>query len=93
MLKIDPKRVVEIDQFGRFYVMGVPPFMILPIFDPLDERRNGFIVIDQTLSYSSNPYELNKLFRMSNDGKLIPVLFVDEDKAQAVVTALNRMKL
>jgi len=93
-LKIEPNRIIEISRLGRFYVYGNPTFSVLKIHDPLapDGSRDGFIIIDETLTYSSNPYELNKLFKMTKD-KLIPALFKSEEMAEEVCFACNRIRV
>lgn len=73
--------------------MGKPPFSVLHLHNPIEPNRAGCIIIDESMSFSSDPYVLNKLFRMTNKGELVPVLFKDEDKAQAVVTVINKMEL
>jgi hypothetical protein len=94
-LEIEPNRVIEINRLGRFYVMGTPTYSVLRIYDPLapDGSRDGFVVIDEELSYSSNPYELNKLFKMTKDNKLIPALFKSEEMAEEVCYACNRIRI
>jgi hypothetical protein len=92
---VEPNRVIEINKLGKFYVMGKPTFSVLKIHDPLspDGSRDGFIIIDEELSYSSNPYELNKLFKMLDKGQLIPALFKSEEMAEEVCYACNRIRV
>lgn len=92
-LKIEPNRVIEINE-RRFYVMGKPEFSLLRVKDPLtpDGSRDGYIIIDEELVPFSTPYELNKLFRMTN-GKLIPALFKSREMAEEVVYACNRIRV
>jgi hypothetical protein len=94
-IKIEPNRVIEINKLGRFYVLGTPKFSVLEIYDPLvqDKSRNGFIIIDETLSLSSNPYELNKLFKMTDKGQLVPALFKSREMAEEVCYACNRIRV
>lgn len=93
MIQIEPERVCEINNFGRFYVLGKPPFIVLPVFDPFEKKDAGFLLIEENNpSFSSNPYELNCLLRMM-EKQLVPVLFKDEEMANHVCKAINRMKL
>lgn len=95
MLKIEPNRVIEINNLGRFYVLGQPKFLVLKISDPFvpTGERDGWIVIEDSMSFSSNPYELNRLFRMSNNNRLIPALFKNEEMAETVCYACNRIRI
>lgn len=95
MLKIEPNRVIEINHLGKFYVWGNPTYSVLKIHDPLapDGSRDGFLIIDETLSVSSNPYELNRLYKMTRNNKLIPALFKSEEMAEEVCYACNRIRL
>lgn len=94
-LKIEPNRIIEISRLGRFYVYGNPTFSVLKIHDPLspDGSRDGFIIIDETFTYSSNPYELNRLYKMTNDRRLIPALFKSNEMAEEVCFACNRINV
>jgi hypothetical protein len=93
--QIEPNRVIEINRLGRFYVMGKPKFSVLKIVDPLvpTGERDGFLIIDEEVSFSSNPYDLNKLFKMTKDNKLIPALFKSEEMAETVCYACNRIRV
>jgi hypothetical protein len=95
VFQVDRNRVIEINRLGRFYVLGAPKFSVLKIHDPLvtNGSRDGFIIIDESISFSSNPYDLNKIFKMSNDGRLIPALFKNPETAEEVCFAVNRMRL
>lgn len=94
-VKIEPNRVIEINRLGRFYVTGQPTFSVLKISDPLvkDGSRDGFLIVDEGLNFSSSPYELNKLFKMTNDGKLVPALFKSQEMAEEVCYACNRIRI
>lgn len=92
---IEPNRVIEINNLGKFYVMGKPEFSLLRVTDPLqpDGSRDGYLIIDETISFSSNPYELNKLWKMTNQGKMIPALFKSREMAEEVCYACNRIRV
>jgi hypothetical protein len=92
---IEPNRVIEINRLGRFYVTGMPKFSVLKISDPTvpTGERDGYLIIDETLSFSSNPYDLNKLFKMTNDRRLIPAIFKSQEMAEEVCYACNRIRV
>jgi hypothetical protein len=93
-LKLEPNRIIEIARFGRFYVMGAPKFVVLPIIDPLNTNRGGSIIIEEKISVESDPHKLNVLFRIPNKGgNLIPVLFKNQEMAEEVCYACNRIKV
>lgn len=91
--RIEPNRVIEINN-AKYYVLGRPEFSLLRVKDPLapNKARDGYIIIDESIATSSNPYELNKLFRMGKN-KLVPVLFKSREMAEEVVYACNRIRV
>lgn len=92
-IAIEPNRIIEINHLGRFYVRGMPTYSVLKISDPMVQNgsRDGWIVIDESVSL--NPYELNVLFKMHNNGTLIPALFKSQEMAEEVCFACNRIRV
>jgi hypothetical protein len=92
-IEIENNRVIEINHLGRFYVLGSPKFSTLKVTDFLDPNREGWIIVDETISFSSNPYELNRVFKMTEDKRLIATLFKSEEMAETVCYACNRIRI
>jgi hypothetical protein len=92
---IEPHRVLILKRYGRFYIMGNPVFDILYVPDPFDASRTGYIIIDETYTNAAgaNPLTMNKLFKMTKDGKLIPALFKTREIAEEVCYACNKVVL
>lgn len=94
-IKIDPKRVIEVTHFGRFYIVGTPKFVVAQAPDFIDNTRSGFIIIaeDAPVQGIDNIHQLNCLFKMTKDGRLIHALFKAEYMAQEVCKVCNGLKL
>jgi hypothetical protein len=93
-VRIEPNRVIEINHLGRFYVLGVPTFSTMFVPDFIDKAREGWIVVERDTSLvCDSPLGNNKLFKMTNDGRLIPALFKSQEMAEEVCYACNRIRI
>jgi hypothetical protein len=84
--------------------MGTPEFMVMPYIDPLTIRPDapptiaGIVIVEKgdfetAFSPVPNVMALNKLFKISKDGQLVPVLFKKLEMAEEVCYACNRIRV
>lgn len=95
-VRIERNRVIEINNHGRFYVLGAPTFVVCHVPDYIQPARSGYIIIEDiaaTNGYQKNLHSYNAICKMSNDGKLFPCLFKNPETAEEVCFAVNRMRL
>lgn len=92
-LQLNPNRIIEISHFGRFYVLGAPKYVTLFVPDFVNKAREGWIIIEESSIVGMAPHMLNCLFRIPNKGdKLIPVLIKNQEMAEEICFACNRVK-
>lgn len=87
-VNLDPKRIIEVEGLGYFYVLGFPKFIVceLPNADP---SLWGWIVIEESdLTSQNRVYKLNK--EMSPIAKL---LIKNKEMAEDICFACNRIRV
>jgi hypothetical protein len=75
--------------------MGTPEFVAINAPDFINPEQSGWIIIEKSdAGYTGTSLQTsNSLFKMTNDGKLIPALFKSQEMAEEVCYACNRIRV
>lgn len=85
---LDKRRIIEIANLGRFYVLGFPEFAVceLPNADP---KLNGWIVVeDKDETFQNRVYKLNE-----HNQPVAKLLIKNLEMAEEICFAANRIRV
>lgn len=87
-VSLDPKRIIEVNGLGHFYVLGSPSFIVceLPNADP---SLWGWIIVE-----NNDPTIQNRVYKLND--KMQPVaklLIKNKEMAEEICFACNRLRV
>ena len=85
---LNPNRIIEINNLGKFYVLGKPEFAIceLPNSDP---KLNGWIIVEN----SDDTFQ-NRVYKLNEQNQPVAKLLIKNlEMAEEIAFACNRLRV